>query len=566
MLTGCHSRCSDSRVARILDPDDTKFFPLIERHSGYGKMSHILSTQVANRLHSHVRRCRYILKDGSALPDPLGQWKSKVFKVTVSEQQLSVAIFSKSLHQDLESCLRIQVGGVGEEFDGRILLGHYTALQTHINDLRSLGHWALGLVEELKLLVEGFLSNPAVFRCFGFHDLLSSGLLADQLREVLCARQELECGIDLLDEAFIETDVRETNLDADVLSPLQDLDSAIEESCGCTLVRRGSWWDCYKSNGSYKPWCQWAAVEGLEDVEDERPMARELRIINLRDIVEKIQKEELERTICEEKQPFEGTWEKDEHQRKIYQKVKELEEMLEQDQRLRRFHSRFRSEYERLSQAIQDPSEFSLHELARELQGHRKAWGAAVTTMRRLSRLKTPSSVMDVLCFLCLSRAVPECVEDGGTACLSAFAEDLENWKQLYPEIEEVSRRLWQIPVEPFTKTTSTGRQATHTALLQLRDSVAVLVGQANGLFGLQPRSSSPMDLDVLEDPQSTSGDMPSFDSPQPAEAEKESPDRLLCPKIAIFLKVVTGIIFALVVYFVMGESTLSLSLKEYVS
>jgi hypothetical protein len=142
-----------------------------------------------------------------------------VFKVTVSEQQLRVVIFSKSLHQDLESYLRIQIGGVDEEFDGTILLGHYTALLTRINYLRSLGYWGQGLLEELKLLVEGFLSNPAVFKYYGFQDLLASGYLDDQLRHILSARQELECGIDLLDEAFIETDVRETNLDADVLSP-----------------------------------------------------------------------------------------------------------------------------------------------------------------------------------------------------------------------------------------------------------------------------------------------------------------------------------------------------------
>jgi hypothetical protein len=306
------------------------------------------------------------------------------------------------------------------------------------------------------------------------------------------------------------------------------------------------------------------AVDGLADAEHERPMTRELKILDLRDIIQKLQKEEVERMIDEKKQPFDGTWEEDEHQRKISEKVKELEEMVEQERHLRQFRSRFRSEYERLSQALQDPSESSLQEIAWELQGHQQAWRAAVTTMRRLSRLKAPSSVMDVLCFLCLSRAVADTVEDGGNPCLFAFTEDLEHWRQLYPEIEKVSRRLWEAPVESFPNTTdSAGRQASRAALAQLRGSVAVLITQANGLFGLHPQGSSPMDLDVLEGAhiQSTPGDSPSFDSPQPTEPEKEPPDRLICPKFDLFLDLMTSVMFALVVYFVIGESTLFMSL-----
>ncbi|RYP70392.1 hypothetical protein DL771_005513 [Monosporascus sp. 5C6A] len=440
-----------------------------------------------------------------------------IFEVSVSQQRLDIIIFSQGLHSDLESLLPIRFGGFSETFDCKLFLKHYTALKTHLDKLRSPGYapkTTQDLIEEWSLLVDGFLGNRSAFRCFGFQELSDSELLDDQLREVF-AQQELEYGIEAFDRAYIETDEREKDSDLDSVSPPAD------------------------EGDSKNPY-----------IEKEKRDCTAMDLMWIRLPV-------LDYLL--ETDAGEDTFEKE----------------IRQKERLRKFRSRFIRQYERLRRVAQNPST-TLYQLSGQLPYHRQAWHIAMVTMRRLSRLKPPDPI-GILCFLCVSRAVAETADDDRDAYISAFSQDLEQWRQISPAIDEMARLMWGITFEYIPLPQPTDLQ--HTAMLQLRDSVARLVANANGMFGLgdwnlhnktdKPGSS-------LLSPRNVNQALPDmeFSYPQIIAREKEPPDRLICPATSFLqerlqetpaphhppniITLVTSITFALVVYFMLGFAYLS--------
>ncbi|RWA06202.1 hypothetical protein EKO27_g8906 [Xylaria grammica] len=226
---------------------------------------------------------------------------------------------------------------------------------------------------------------------------------------------------------------------------------------------------------------------------------------------------------------------KDNHEklRLLNQKLRSLEEELEREtrkrRRLRRFHSNFVKQYEHLKKATEDPST-RIHQLLQQPHGYRQAWDAAITTMRRLSRLKALPRLRDALCFLC-----------------------------------DAARLMWNITFECIRQQQPTAKQ--HDEMLKLRDSVAALIEVSNGLFGLgSPNFHNETNAyQVLSRPIDEASLHKDFFSHTITPKEEEPPDRLICPAIAslrektygtprfnIFILVVTAI-FALVVYFMLG-------------
>ncbi|KAI0414855.1 hypothetical protein F5X98DRAFT_377298 [Xylaria grammica] len=265
---------------------------------------------------------------------------------------------------------------------------------------------------------------------------------------------------------------------------------------------------------------------------------------------------------------------KNNHERMVLlnQKLRSLEEELEREtrekRRLRRFHSNFVKQYEHLKKATEDPST-RIHQLLQQPHGYRQVWDAAITTMRRLSRLKALPSLRDALCFLCVSKAVAE-TDDINGAHASAFYEGLEQWRIVFPEIEDAARLMWNITFECIPQQQPTAKQ--HDEMLKLRDSVAALIEVSNGLFDLggpnfHNRTNAHQVLSRPIDEASLHKD--SFGHLITSK-EKEPPDGLICPAIAslrektygtprfnIAILVVTAI-FALVVYFMLGFAHIS--------
>ena len=191
-------------------------------------------------------------------------------------------------------------------------------------------------------------------------------------------------------------------------------------------------------------------------------------------MVKEIERHEWEREICK--------WM--EHEREVREKLRRLDRRSAKDRRedarLQRFHSNFVSQYQLLKQATKHLLT-ELHQPAEQIQSHREAWDVAMRTMRGLSRLERPKCLMDALCFLCASRAVAETAGDDGSSYISAFNEGLEQWRSMFPEIDEVAWLMWQVTLGSIPDDQSTAEQ--HDAMLRLQYSVAELIETANGLF-----------------------------------------------------------------------------------
>ncbi|KAI1159926.1 hypothetical protein F5B18DRAFT_655137 [Nemania serpens] len=151
--------------------------------------------------------------------------------------------------------------------------------------------------------------------------------------------------------------------------------------------------------------------------------------------------------------------------------------------------------------------------------------------MRGLSRLESPK-LIDALCFLCVSRAVAETARDDRDAYISAFSRDLEEWREGFPELDEVSRFMWEIDLDSVPEL----QPQANTKIQQLRESVAALIAKANAMFGLRRRINTYNEIHELGGPRQlgrkdTNQAPPATEVPNPPATarEKEPPDRLIC-------------------------------------
>ena len=255
------------------------------------------------------------------------------------------------------------------------------------------------------------------------------------------------------------------------------------------------------------------------------------------------------------------------HEDKMHEDKMHEDKMREED-RLWKFRSNFNKQHVRLKQAAQKPST-KLDPLSWQLHNPRQAWAAAITTMRRLSRLESSPKLMDALSFLCVSRAMAETAEHDRDAYISAFSQDLKQWRKIFPEVEEVSMFMWEINLDSVPQLPQS-----HTTILQLRESVAALIVKANAMFGLGGYSlhnkTDELGASCQRWPRNTDQAPPATEPPDPPvrAREKEPPVRQICPNttplkektprpLSNLVTLVTSIIFALVVYFMLGLCTL---------
>ena len=211
-----------------------------------------------------------------------------------------------------------------------------------------------------------------------------------------------------------------------------------------------------------------------------------------------------------------------------------------------------------------------------QLRNHRAAWDSAISTMRRLSRLEAPLSLVDVLCFLCASRTVVESSGDDKVAHMISFAQDLETWSQMFPLTKQFAKTMWDITMGGISTLCPKGGASRHATVLRLRDLVAAMVAKAKLLL-----------VDEVDEPVIEIGKLPVFPSSYenrwqllihllnlgaqpPLEGTRNWPcDSQICPNITrlqsitsqtpsfdpTVVDIATGFIFAIMVYFMLGRS-----------
>ena len=172
------------------------------------------STLSANRPCSDACACGQLLlgaeKDGFT------------FTVRKTESTMSIELHSFAL----SSYVGRRLGLVGDEIDGFFLLKHITSLETQLQELRNdiqshppSGSWTdliheqdTQLEAELRLLVEGLLSDHQVFDSFGYENLYNKGILThDRWKTFQGCKTAM--AIDGLDSAFHAVDQAEADDD-----------------------------------------------------------------------------------------------------------------------------------------------------------------------------------------------------------------------------------------------------------------------------------------------------------------------------------------------------------------
>lgn len=185
----------------------------------------------------------------------------------------------------------------------------------------------------------------------------------------------------------------------------------------------------------------------------------------------------------------------------------------------------------------------------RGIGGYRDAWENGVRVFRGLSRLTLPSSLEDTLSFLCMSRAVADTLGKDGDGYFDEFVHDLGSWEETFDEESdrdaylEALKLTWDVSLDCFKQQHHSNQQQ---FLLVMRDNAAKFILQANGALGLDSlgfglgRCGSQREdylLDILA----------------PHIGEVNSRTRYDRRFSRIVVRLVTGVIFALVVFFSEG-------------
>ncbi|KAI1121390.1 hypothetical protein F5Y10DRAFT_102481 [Nemania abortiva] len=445
---------------------------------------------------------------------------TSVFQVFVSHDTLSINFFSNDLRRDLTSVFGIKITGSRGYCNGRELLKHYPALRAHLNGLRGSEHtpkMTRAPVEEWALLVEGFLENHAVLRYFDFEELYNDEPLGAQLRAAFM-QQELERDINRLEKLMLHG-----------RSTLGTLGSGVSYAAD-QIDYQADYFDC-------------RLFEGLEEFHEEE------RLKKLR-----------------EEEGWPGHI-----MRKVYEERRLRE--LREEERLWKLRLNFNKQYELLRQVAQTES-LDLNPHSPRLKYTESAWAAGINTMRRLSRLQPYLDLTDVLCFLCISRAVAETGENDGATCVSEFPRYLNEWREIFPEIGKISWLMWEIDLNhvPGLSVPEDAFQA-YSRIWQLRLSVCELITEANKLFSLEHPNLYNKTYEIerrgelwpANIEQALRATKPP-DPPATATArEKEPPDRRVYSdtiaheeetpplRISDTVILVTSVIFALVFRFIMG-------------
>ena len=231
------------------------------------------------------------------------------------------------------------------------------------------------------------------------------------------------------------------------------------------------------------------------------------------------------------------------------------------------FRLRFIHQFDLLQLAARSVD--GLSHLAPAVMSYRNAWSEATQTMRKLTGhfafVRQPTA-RGAAAFLCVSRAVAETSPRTGNrkTYLASFEDGLRKWIHWFPELNDVVAMLWGVTVD--TSSTSAPDSCSTSEELdlffKLREAVAALVRAVHDTFGLENyRHHSGCgdrhgDKPVLPHPPDpiTAQEVTRKEKPPDLDSSpraRETPHRR-----AAVLDLVTGIVFALVIFFILGSST----------
>ena len=230
-----------------------------------------------------------------------------------------------------------------------------------------------------------------------------------------------------------------------------------------------------------------------------------------------------------------------------------------QKRKLLDFRLSFIHQYSLLQLAV-GSSQIS-EQLTASLSSYRDMWDTAMSTMSSIGRGYLPETDSAAMAILCVSRALAETATPNTIGCLDAFDDDLNKWAHIFPAVGEVAEIMWGTS----TSITSQNRfELPWNPFLPLRDFTTTLVEEATQFFALRGDCNRGRDLDGH--PRQQCSDTDPGQDPTVARAEKP-PDRLILPEATrpeadqaatggglLVSSLVAGIIFALVVLFIIGK------------
>ncbi|KAM7219468.1 hypothetical protein V8F06_005202 [Rhypophila decipiens] len=224
--------------------------------------------------------------------------------------------------------------------------------------------------------------------------------------------------------------------------------------------------------------------------------------------------------------------EAEERQKLTLQTLMELDTLLkdERRERMRQFRIDFINQYKLLQPVLLQGHE-KLRPLANQLKSHRRVWQRAMKTMRKLTRLKAPSRLRDVVSFLCVSRAVVESSQDDKATYLLEFCQDLDKWKLAFPEIGDVARHMWGIELDgnsscprSYNVFDPSGTSYSAEFITKLKESVVSLIGKTVDRFGLDEDSVPNHRHQPASNPDTPSQQSVTPNSPYPSSSENLGP------------------------------------------
>lgn len=196
----------------------------------------------------------------------------------------------------------------------------------------------------------------------------------------------------------------------------------------------------------------------------------------------------------------------------------------------------------------------------RKFSSYRKAWKAGIGTLRGLYHFTVPPDLGDVLSFLAIAKAIAETLRDEGGDYLDEFKYDLAQWERIFTD--EASHRAylealkltWNLTIDCFEWRPKSPNH--DQILLDLRDSAAKLVLQANAALGVDDPCADTNPVGLSTDPKSR------------LSCQARSLNHLVAPHIAqveqralhdanftpVLIGLLTGVIFSLVVYYSEGR------------
>lgn len=422
---------------------------------------------------------------------------------------MTVQIHSTALSQGLNEFGIDLQSWTGNRLDGLDLLQKYPilkkSLEGHQRTHRSPGPRETRTINDLTILVDGFLDNPEIFKSYGFESLLNNDYLDHDLwRKWQSQNSTINKQLGYLEQTyytiddFLQSDLGCEDVQADQTLCSDDTQHPIPRPPRRTFnhqQQRSILSEDFQQN---------SVVRGLFKSKfwERKRLIPSHMIRGLGGIGKAALCAQILGTLLSDKrgQPPQiyGTplsYIQD-NASKLFNKHSdsgpERAQMNSHIESLRRLHSNFGKEHLRIVQNSQSADLTPRKEWAVGLHHHhRKSWKAGMRALRRLCNGGTPRRLNEVIPFIALTRAMAETAEIQ-TGLLSDFDQNLRSWITIFQD-DVVKRTLfadavediWGIDLHSFVMNPTGDEEIPEQTLERLQILAKEFVEKANSVFGL---------------------------------------------------------------------------------